>query len=83
MLQEAEARIFVQDALLDPEPRRKLGPALAAKLDKLMTERTRALRYVSEFYDEGSVKHLMTESWMDRNEQLYRAAAEVAKALKQ
>ena len=81
-LQEAEARIFVQDALLDEAPRHKLGPALAAKLDKLTTERTRALRYISEFYDGGNTTLLLPASWRDRSAELYEAAADVAGKLK-
>ncbi|HUU42283.1 MAG TPA: glycoside hydrolase domain-containing protein [Planctomycetota bacterium] len=80
-LQEAEARIFVQDALLDDDVRAKLPAALAARLEKLTTERTRALRYISEFYGSGNIDLLLEPTWQDASEELYRAAAEVAKTL--
>jgi hypothetical protein len=82
-LQEAEARIFVQNALLDDALRAKLGKPLADTCEELMNERTHALRYVSEFYDRGdNARHLLTPVWDEMSDKLYTAAAEVAKALR-
>jgi hypothetical protein len=85
-LQEAEARIFVQDALLDQEA--KLGPDLAKRARELCEERTRTLTYLANFrYNdgEGSLPRLRlipdVAAWDDAAVKLYRLADEVAKAL--
>ncbi|HUV39511.1 MAG TPA: hypothetical protein VMY39_07840, partial [Planctomycetota bacterium] len=88
-LQEAEARVFVQNALLDEKSRTKLGAALAERAGKICRERTRALRYMSEFSTSGSGKggwavHFIFRPgpWQERSRELYDLAAEVANALK-
>jgi len=80
-LQEAEARVLIQNALLDDEQRAKLGKPLADRCTELMNERTRTLRYVSEFYDSGNGRYLLSPAWSESSEKLYEAAAAVAKAL--
>jgi len=86
-LQEAEARIFVQNALLDQEA--KLGPDLAKRARELCDERTRMLSYLANYrYNdgEGSTPRLRLipdpAGWNDAAVQLYRMADEVEKALK-
>jgi hypothetical protein len=70
-LQECEARIFIQNALLDEAQAAKLGSERVARLQELLDERTRALlRNVYEF------------GWQDRSAKLYAAAAEVAGIVK-
>jgi len=85
-LQEAEARIFVQDALLDQE--KKLGPGLAKRCKELCDERTRMLSYLANFrYNdgEGSMPRLRlipdVAAWDDAAVELYRLADEVAQSL--
>ncbi|HUW57203.1 MAG TPA: glycoside hydrolase domain-containing protein [Planctomycetota bacterium] len=80
-LQEAEARVFIQDALLDDAQRAKLAEELAGRCEHLCNERTRALRYVSEYYDDGNGRYLIPPAWDAWSEELYDLAAEVAKAL--
>jgi hypothetical protein len=43
-LQECEARIFIEDALTDDKLRAKLGDDLAARAQKLLDDRVRAMR---------------------------------------
>ena len=81
-LQEAEARMVVQNALLDEKQRAKLGKPLADRLDKLTNDRTRAFRYVAEYWDDKSGRYLLPPAWDAMNARLYRAVAEVANALK-
>lgn len=87
-LQEAEARIFVQNALLDEKLREKLGDQLAKRCEEVCNRRTWALRYLSEFSIAGSGKggsktHFIVNptSWQGLSLELYDTAAEVAKAL--
>ena len=78
-LQEAEARIAVQDALLDEARRRRLGKALADRCRAVLDERTRELRRISSYYGQGT--YLMTPAWQQRSESLYEAAEAVAARL--
>jgi len=43
-LQECEARIAIEEALSDPQLRVKLGSELAARCEKLLDERLRAMQ---------------------------------------
>jgi hypothetical protein len=74
-LQEAEARVFVQNALLDHAD--KLGPALAARGRDICTGRTQLLRYCSEYHTDPDQQTLDELSC-----KLYALADEVAKALR-
>ncbi|MBA4387328.1 MAG: hypothetical protein C0404_05060 [Verrucomicrobia bacterium] len=65
-VQECEARISIDEALIDKTKRAKLGDDLAQKLQALLDVRTRAVLYD---YQTG---------WQYRSEALYSAAAEVA-----
>ena len=87
-LQEAEARVFCQNALLDEGLAARLGPDLAKRCKDVCDNRTRALRYLSEFRAFGSGKgqseqHYIfnPKAWRDLSLQLYEMAAEVGKAL--
>ena len=87
-LQEAEARVFVQSALLDEKLRARLGADLARRAGAICDERTRALRYLSEFRictlaKEPWPSHYIFDSypWQQRSARLYDLAADVAAAL--
>ena len=75
-LQETEARIFVQNALLDHADR--LGPALAKRCKEICDERSRGLRYCSEY----SVDYiLMPQAREELTVKLYQLAGDVSEAL--
>ena len=87
-LQDMEARIFVQDAVLDQKD--KLGADLGKRCHEVCNERTRRLYYYSlymesrEEYREAFPHEAFDEAWYRQNtEQLYALAGEVAKALGQ
>ncbi len=46
-LQECEARIVIDKALVDPQKRAKLGPELAQKAQDLLDQRVRDLRHAT------------------------------------
>jgi hypothetical protein len=80
-LQEAQARIFVQDALQEGVARRTSMPAeLQSRAQQICLERTQALRYISEFWEEGIIDPLR---WQERSAKLYQLAADVSAALRQ
>jgi len=84
-LQEAEARMFVQDALLDEAKAAKLGADLAKRCRRLCDERTQLFRYVSAFTGLGTredyFRVMSRHAWEAHSEKLYQAAGDVAKAL--
>ena len=102
-LQECEARIVIERALIDPKLRAKLGDALAEKCQKLLDDRTREIRRgVSTFVQSGSYvqwamgsdnwwqrpgvvghQYYVGSGWQQRSEQLYSAAADVAKRIEE
>lgn len=77
-LQECEARIFIEKALLDAGARAKLGEELAARCQEVLDERTRILI-------RGSTRltcaQFVGSGWQARSTKLYNAAAEVATKL--
>ena len=81
--QEAEARIFVQNALLDHAD--QLGPDLAKRCQEVCDERTREFHYYSKFCEVGLredyARGFSRSRWDELSEKLYKAADEVAKAL--
>jgi hypothetical protein len=86
-LQEAEARIFVQNAVLDAKE--KLGADLARRCQEVCDERTCAFSYLSNYRHndcEGSMPRarLVPDAcvWEDSAVKLYRLADEVNRALK-
>ena len=87
-LQEAEVRVFVQNALLDEDKQEKLGEDLLKRCRETCDERTREFSYLSNFrYNdgEGSMPRLRlipdVAAWDDASVKLYRLADEVAGAL--
>jgi hypothetical protein len=74
-LQETEARVFCQNAILDEGLKTKLGSDLARRCKEICDNRTRALRHLGQFeaFNPGE--------WQDRSLELYDLAAEVRKAL--
>ena len=80
--QEAEARVFVQDALLDH--RDKLGPELAAECKGVCDDRSRIFFYSAVYFgDAGGMygRVFNQEQWDALTERLYVAAGKVQKAL--
>jgi hypothetical protein len=73
-MQECEARIAVEKALLDPIRRARLGDDLARRAQALLDERTRAVICAS-----GELGGLWypASNWEDRRRRLYDLAAEV------
>jgi hypothetical protein len=84
-LQEAEARIFVQDALLDQDKCARLGDELAKRCREICNERTQWFRYISAFCGLGAhedyFRVLSKRTWEEHSEKLYQAASDVAEAL--
>jgi hypothetical protein len=91
-IQECEARIVVEKALVDDALRAKLGEALAAKCQAMVDERTRSVILADEKGENGMMHTSMPggplgydwfagSDWQTRSAKLYAAAAEVAKAL--
>jgi len=75
--QQAEARIFIEKALTDPAKQAKLGDDLAARVQKLLDDRVRALNYArSRGWD-----YFPSSGWEAREAALYSAAAQVAKRI--
>jgi len=83
-VQEAEARVFIEKALLDPAQKEKLGSELAERCQALLDERVRTFirgagkrnYYCSNWlWYEGPI-------WAQQSEALYTAAAEAAAVLK-
>ena len=87
-LQEAEVRIYVQNALLDPGSKAKLGTDLARRCREACDERTRNFTYMSSFRYSDSAEAMPRQrlipdvaAWEDASVRLYRLADEVQKAL--
>ncbi len=75
-LQEAEARIFVEEALVD----KKIAGELAAKAWKLLDERAEFCRLVHS--NRKPIRFTCGAGWQRRSARLYHLAAEVAGKLK-
>jgi hypothetical protein len=73
--QECEARVVIEKALLDPAAKARLGEALAGHCQEVLDERQRDLIACSQ-----SWWCFNGWSWESRAGELYRLAAEVAKA---
>jgi len=79
-LQEAEARVFVEEALLT----KKITGQLAEKCQQLLDRRTDYCRIVHSSAGYGLSAPLRVthgEGWQKRSEDLYRAAAEIARKI--
>jgi hypothetical protein len=78
-LQECEARIFIEKALLDKEQRARLGEERATRLQSLLDERTRR-----HAWDAGTKFAFWTsymQGWETRSRLLFDAAAEAGSDL--
>ncbi len=80
-IQEAEARIFIEKALIDPAAKARLGSELAKRCQDVLDERTRFGNVAMKSNRGGGYLHF---KWYeasgvgDRTARLYAAAAEVA-----
>ena len=76
-MQEIEARVFIEKALLDKAKKAKLGPALAGRCRETLDNRIRAcLRAPGEGW-----AWFVSSDWEARTATLYGLAAQVQKAL--
>lgn len=75
-VQECEARIFIESALLDKNQRAKLGEERASRLQALCDARTRATTYGWENYG-----WFVSSGWQARSGKLFQSASEVAQVL--
>jgi len=73
-IQECQARIFIEKALLDKDQRSRIGEELAAKAQALLDQRIRNGLKRSDYRGVFAVSNLS-----ELNEKLYEAAAEVSK----
>ena len=87
-LQEAEARIVLQNALLDETATARLGPGLAKRARETCNQRTRMLRYFSWYlapFKYGTLtnydRYFDEMTWLRTSEQLEELAGPAAKAL--
>ncbi len=91
-IQECEARVFIEKALLDETFRAKLGDELAKKGRELVNERIRCVILADEKGENGQVHSsspggplgydwFAGSDWQTRSAKLYACAAEVAEAL--
>lgn len=79
-IQEAEARIFIEQALDDKARRAKMGDELAKRAQDLLDERARLL---VAFQEKDTLSDwFLSTGWQKRTEQLYAMAAEIAGAVK-
>ncbi|HUW58849.1 MAG TPA: hypothetical protein VMZ92_19590, partial [Planctomycetota bacterium] len=82
-VQESEARIFVEGALL----RKKIDGDLARRCQEVLTGRDEAMRKYhgtgkgNKGPSDDSYTAYVKSGWQERSERLYNLAAEVAKAL--
>ncbi len=75
-VQECEARIYIEKALLDQDQRTSLGEARVQRLRTLLDERIRA-----GLWGWNNYEWYISSGWQDRSVALYAAAAEVRQAL--
>jgi hypothetical protein len=86
-LQEAEARILVQDAIDDPAAQAKLGEDGLKLCRNACLDRTRFFRYCTMFWGPESCdyedlgRYISIQAVTDLSEQLYQATDVVAKAM--
>ena len=76
-IQEAEARISIEEGLLDEGKKARLGDDLAARCRALLDERIRVCLHAHG----PGLPWFVSSGWKERTEELFRLAGEVAKAL--
>jgi hypothetical protein len=85
-VQEAEAKIFIEAALLDEDKRAALGQQVAEAYHEVLKDRVRAILRAYP----GAYKHIEPKGWewyaadsdwQARSQKLYETAAAVAEAL--
>ena len=79
-VQECEAVILVDKALVDKTLRAKIGEAFAKKCQDLLDERTRALMTFGDEYAKGA-ESFPASGWQERSARLYETAGEVERTL--
>lgn len=77
-LQECEAVIRIDKALVDKTLRVRLGEEFALKCQNLLDERTRALMTFGDEYSNGE-KSFPDSGWQARSAELFKTAGEVAR----
>ena len=75
---EVKTRFRVEKSLLDPASRARLGEERAARVQKLLDERTQAIMYATR----NGWLWFLSSGWQARDDALFAAVAEVAKALR-
>jgi hypothetical protein len=91
-VQECEARIFIEKALLDRDASGKLGKELGEECQSVLDERTRAIarafltpgrdgKRPGDSVSEEGYDDFLAWNWQQRSDQLYAAAAKVAAKL--
>jgi hypothetical protein len=80
-LQQAEARVFIERALVDPQKRARLGEPLARRCQAILDERVRDIIRAVGGKRSSDWLWFVSSGWQRRSQQLFAAAAEVAKAL--
>ncbi len=78
-IEECEARIFIERALLDEGLRTRLGVNLATECQALLDERTRIVQWST--WHAGNYEYFLSSDWQERSRKLYDTAARVARAL--
>jgi hypothetical protein len=78
-LQECEARVLIEKALVEPALRSKLGEELATRCTNVLTERTNAILDAFKRGKESKGWNWFAEGWQERLEKLFALAEEVAK----
>jgi hypothetical protein len=81
-IQECEARISIEKALVDKALRGKLGDELAKKCEDVLAERTTAILDAFKRGKQSKGWDWFATDWQARSDKLFAAAAEVAAKLK-
>jgi len=81
-LQEMEAKVLIEKALLDEAKRAKLGEELVGRCEKHLVERIRHwIRNLQHGKSESDWRWYISSGWQQRSAELYALAAEVAEVL--
>jgi hypothetical protein len=80
-IQECQAKIMLEEALLDEEKRAKLGDDLTARCWRILDERREVCMAAYAYTEPAFLAWLIADGWHDRATALYAAAGEVAGTL--